>query len=398
MKAITFITIPLFVFCALTPALAKDNLKTKYEQERRKVDNIQTQIQERKKEASRLTEKEQGILSALGRLEDSIDRQNARMEDLAWNLNQKREYLAQAEQRLKETEDEVRHLKEQARHRVVSYYKFGPVGLMNMVFSSHSLPDLFARQEALRFMLRKDGEAISTYQAKLNELLQIRQEILASNQALQQMKEKVQIEALHLEKLRQERADLLAAVCRKKRECLQDITELQESAERLNATIRALQRKMEEEVRQKPDTQPLRGFAAQKGKLDPPVKGKVIGLFGRVRRSKSGATIVRNGIDIQAPAGTEIRSIYTGRVIYVGNLRGYGNITILDHGDKYYSLYAHASEFFKEVGSLVKKGETIGLVGAVGYLLGECLYFEIRNGGKPENPLSWINARRLVFE
>ncbi|HED00584.1 MAG TPA: hypothetical protein ENN18_09395 [Proteobacteria bacterium] len=398
MKAIIFITIPLFVFCAPTPALAKDNLKTKYEQERQKVDKIHTQIQERKKEASRLKKKEQGILSALGRLEDSIDRQNARMEDLAWKLNQKRECLAQAEQRLKETEDEVRHLKEQARHRVVSYYKFGPVGLMNVVFSSHSLPDLFARQEALRFMLRKDGEAISTYQAKLNELSQIRQEILASNQILQQMKEKVQIEALHLEKLRQERADLLAAVCQKKRECLQDITELQESAERLNATIRALQLKMEEEVRQKPDTQPLRGFAAQKGKLDPPVKGKVIGLFGRVRRSKSGATIIRNGIDIQAPTGTEIRSIYTGRVIYIGNLRGYGNIMILDHGDKYYSLYAHASKFFKEAGGLVKKGETIGLVGAVGYLLGECLYFEIRNGGKPENPLSWINPRRLAFD
>ncbi|MFZ5994250.1 MAG: murein hydrolase activator EnvC family protein [Thermodesulfobacteriota bacterium] len=398
MKAITLITIPLFLFCALTPVLARNNLKTKYEQERRKADNIHTQIQERKKEASRLTEKEREILSALGRLEDSIDRKNARMEDLTWKLNQKRAYLTQAEQRLKETEEETRHLKEQARHRVVSYYKFGPVGLMNIVFSSHSFPDLLARQEALRFMLRKDGKAISTYQASLNDLSQIRQEILASNQALQQMKEKVQIEALHLEKLRQERADLLAAVCRKKKVCLQDITELQESAEKLNATIRALQHKMEEGVRQKPDTQLRRGFAAQKGKLDPPVKGKVIGLFGRVRRSKSGATIVRNGIDIQAPAGTEIHSIYTGRVIYVGNLRGYGNITILDHGDKYYSLYAHASEFFKEVGSLVKKGETIGLVGAVGYLLGECLYFEIRNGGKPENPLSWIDARRLVFD
>jgi septal ring factor EnvC (AmiA/AmiB activator) len=398
MKAITFITIPIFVFGALAAVLAKDNLKTKYEQERQKVDKIHTQIQERKKEASRLTEKEQGILSAMGRLEDSIDRQNARMEDLAWKLNQKRECLAQTEQRLKETEDEVRHLKEQARHRVVSYYKFGPVGLMNMVFSSHSFPDLFARQEALRFMLRKDGEAISTYQAKLNELSQIRQEILASNQVLQQMKEKVQIEALHLEKLRQERAGLLAAVCQKKRACLQDIRALQESAERLNATVRALQRKIEAEVRQKPDTQQLRGFAAQKGKLAPPVKGKVIGLFGRVRRNKSGATIIRNGIDIQAPAGTEIRSIYTGRVIYVGNLKGYGNIMILDHGDKYYSLYAHASKFFKEVGGLVKKGETIGLVGAVGYLLGECLYFEIRNGGKPENPLSWINARRLAFD
>ncbi len=398
MKAITFITIPLFVFCALTPALAKDNLKTKYEQERQKADKIHTQIQERKKEASRLTEKEREILSALGRLEDSIDHQNTRMEDLAWKLNQKREYLAQAEQRLKETEDEVRQLKKQARHRVVSYYKFGPVGLMNMVFSSHSFPDLFARQESLRFMLRKDGEAIFTYQAKLNELLQIRQEILASNQALQHMKEKVQTGALHLEKLRQERADLLAAVCQKKKECFQDITELQESAESLNATIRALQRKMEEDVRQKPDTQPLRGFAAQKGKLDPPVKGKVIGLFGRVRRNNSGATVIRNGIDIQAPAGTKICSIYTGRVIYIGNLRGYGNITILDHGDKYYSLYAHASKFFKEVGGLAKKGETIGLVGSVGYLPGECLYFEIRNGGKPENPVSWIDATRLTFD
>ncbi|MEW6327225.1 MAG: peptidoglycan DD-metalloendopeptidase family protein [Thermodesulfobacteriota bacterium] len=398
MKAITFITITLFVFCALTPVLAKDNLKIRYEQERQKADKVYTQIQEKKKEASRLTEKEQEILSELGRLEDFIDRQNACMEDLTRKLNQKRGYLVQAEQHLKETEEETLRLKEQARHRVVSYYKFGPVGLMNMVFSSHSLPDLLARQEALRFMLRKDGGAISAYQAKLNELSQVRQEMLASNQALQQMKEKVQIEALHLEKLRQERAGLLAAVCQKKRACLQDITELQESAERLNATIRELQRKMEEEVRQRPDTQALRGFAAQKGKLAPPVKGKVIGLFGRVRRSKSGATIVRNGIDIQAPADTEIRSIYTGRVIYLGNLRGYGNIMILDHGDKYYSLYAHASKFFKEVGSLVKKGETIGLVGAVGYLLGECLYFEIRNGGKPENPLSWIDARRLVFD
>jgi septal ring factor EnvC (AmiA/AmiB activator) len=397
MKALTFLTIPIFVFGVLATVLARDNLKTKYEQERQKVDKIHTQIQEKKREASRLTEKEQEILSALGRLEDSIDRQNARMEHLAWKLNQKRGHLAQVEQRFRETENEVCYFKEQARHRVVSYYKFGPAGLMNMVFSSHTLSDLFARQEALRFMLRKDGETLSTFQAKLNELSRIRQEILASNQALRQMKEKVQIEALHLERLRQERAVLLAAVCQKKRACLQDVRELQESAERLNATVRALQRKMEEEVWQKPDTQPPRGFAAQKGKLAPPVKGQVIGLFGRVRRNKSGATIIRDGIDIQAPAGTEIRSIYTGRVIYVGNLRGYGNIMILDHGDKYYSLYAHASKFFKEVGGLVKKGETIGLVGAVGYLLGECLYFEIRNGGKPENPLSWIDARRLVF-
>lgn len=399
MKAIFWIAIPLLVILyVVAPVSAKVDLKTKYEREREKADKIYKRIQEREKEASRLTKKERIILSALGRLENLIDRQNARLEDLTFALEQKRADLAQTEQSLRETEIEVQHLKEQAKRRVISYYKFGPVGFMNIIFSSYSIPDLFMRQEALRFMLRKDGEAISTFQSKTDLLSQMRQEILVSSQALQRLKEKKQIEARHLEQLRQERAVLLSTVCQEKKECLHDIRELQQAAENLNATIQALQRKIEEDAQQKPDSRLSPGFAAQKGKLDPPVKGRVVGLFGRVRRSESGATIIRNGIDIEASMGTEICSIYTGRVIYIGNLKGYGNIIILDHGDKYYSLYAHVSKFFKEVGNLVKKGETIGLAGAAGHLLGKCLYFEIRHGGKPENPLSWLDMTKLTFD
>lgn len=395
MKTRFLVTIPFFVCCFLATASADYNLKTKYERERKKATQIYKQLQERKKQVSLLTWKEREILSALGEVENRIDRQNARLEDLTQALKQKTLALSQMEQDLRETEGDVHRLKEQARRRLAAYYKLGTVGLMNVVFSSCSLPDLFNRREALRFMLRKDQEAVSIFQSKIDKLSQVRQEILASNQALQQLKEKIQIEASALENLRQEKADLLSAVCRQKKDCLLEIRELQQAAETLNATIQALQQKIEQEAQQKPNISLSRGFAAQKGKLNPPVRGKVVGLFGRVRRSQSGATIIRNGIDIQAPTGTEIRSIYAGRVIYVGNLKGYGNIFILDHGDKYYSLYSHVSKFFKEVGSLVKKGETIGLLGDAGSSLEQFLYFEIRHGGKPENPLAWIDVAKL---
>lgn len=397
MKATFLIVVLFLVLSAAATVSAKDNLKTEYERERQEADKIYQQLHERKKEIYQLSHQEREILSALGKVENLIDRQNARLEDLTAVLEQKRADLSQTEVNLKKAEGEGDQLKEQARHRAIAYYKFGPVGFMNILFSSYSIPDLLARQEALRFMLGKDGVAISALQSKLLDLSRIRQGVLASSQALQQVKGKIQAEARYLEKLRAQRADLLAAVCQKKKECLHDIRGLQEAAQRLNATIQALQRKIEEEAQQKPETHLSRGFAAHKGKLAPPAKGKVVGLFGRIRRSSSGATIVRNGIDIQVPGGTEIHSIYTGRVIYIGNLKGYGNIIILDHGDKYYSLYAHASEFFKEVGNIVKKGEALGLIEVPGSLRAEWLYFEIRHRGKPENPLSWLDVKKLTF-
>jgi septal ring factor EnvC (AmiA/AmiB activator) len=119
-----------------------------------------------------------------------------------------------------------------------------------------------------------------------------------------------------------------------------------------------------------------------RGKLTPPVQGKVISLF-----KERG----QNGIEIKAPMGTEIRTILPGKVLYADWFKGFGNIVIIDHGDHTFSIYGYASGLLKKEGELVSQGESIALVGSSGSLKGPCLYFEIRHQGKPQDPMHWIS-------
>ncbi|MBI3062676.1 MAG: peptidoglycan DD-metalloendopeptidase family protein, partial [Deltaproteobacteria bacterium] len=72
---------------------------------------------------------------------------------------------------------------------------------------------------------------------------------------------------------------------------------------------------------------------------------------------------------------------------------GYGKMMIVDHGQRYYSVYAHLSDLLKKPGEAVQRGEAIGLVGDSDSLAGARLYFEIRKDGKPVDPLPWFKKR-----
>ncbi|MFC1825913.1 murein hydrolase activator EnvC family protein [Thermodesulfobacteriota bacterium] len=65
---------------------------------------------------------------------------------------------------------------------------------------------------------------------------------------------------------------------------------------------------------------------------------------------------------------------------------------IIDHGENYYTVYAHAEELFASKGNTIEKGEVVATVGDTGSLVGPGLHFEVRHHGKPVNPLKWIKA------
>ena len=132
-----------------------------------------------------------------------------------------------------------------------------------------------------------------------------------------------------------------------------------------------------------------------RGRLTPPVRGSVTTYFGKNSKGKFGITTYADGIDIKALSGTEIYAIFKGKVVYAGQLKGYGNLIIIDHGEQYYSLISRAAELYKKEGDIVTTGEVIGVMGDHGGLLGEGLHFEIRYGTEPENPLKWVNKRLL---
>jgi murein DD-endopeptidase MepM/ murein hydrolase activator NlpD len=103
---------------------------------------------------------------------------------------------------------------------------------------------------------------------------------------------------------------------------------------------------------------------------------------------------MHEGIDISAPVGTPVVAAATGRVIFVGRMRGYGNMVILEHASHYVTVYAHDSSNLVREGEIVKRGQLIGYVGRSGHTTGANLHFEVRYNSVARNPLAYITPVR----
>jgi len=130
-----------------------------------------------------------------------------------------------------------------------------------------------------------------------------------------------------------------------------------------------------------------RAFATLRGKLKLPVRGELAGRFG-AQREEGGVTW--KGLFIRAEDGQIVRAVADGRVVYADWLRGYGNIVIIDHGAGYLSLYGHNESIVKQVGDNINAGEAVASVGSTGGSLDSGVYFELRQDGKPFDPMRWV--------
>ncbi len=160
------------------------------------------------------------------------------------------------------------------------------------------------------------------------------------------------------------------------------ISYLEENEQTLIATIKEL----EEEKTTKIE---LLGLNKNKGRLSWPSKGKLTHTFGQ--RKHGG--INWKGVLISAAEGTSVNSIHNGQVVFADWLKGYGWVIVVDHGEGFMSLYGHAQTLLKDVGDMVREGESVALVGQSGGQADSGLYFEIRHKGRAVNPIKW--CRRI---
>lgn len=96
------------------------------------------------------------------------------------------------------------------------------------------------------------------------------------------------------------------------------------------------------------------------------------------------------GIDYAAARGTPVKAAGDGKVVYAGNKGGYGRVVIIQHGQRYSTLYAHLNGYAKGVrsGKRVKQGQTIGYVGSSGLATGPHLHYEFLVNGVHRDPLT----------
>jgi septal ring factor EnvC (AmiA/AmiB activator) len=197
---------------------------------------------------------------------------------------------------------------------------------------------------------------------------------------------------LRLEEMELDRRSALAELQRQRDVEKSSLSQLEANARRLGDLLADLEKvRTERQERIKAEDTP---FARDAGALDWPVAGEVIRGFGRTVHEEFGTVTMHNGITIAAPVGTPVYAVAAGKVEFADELPGFGRCVILDHGAGYYSLYAQLSRVYVASGGQVERNE---ILAEVGHLPGEetpQLYFEIRQGKTPLDPLDWLEPQR----
>jgi septal ring factor EnvC (AmiA/AmiB activator) len=138
-----------------------------------------------------------------------------------------------------------------------------------------------------------------------------------------------------------------------------------------------------------PQAVPDGSFVRLKGGLRLPTRGVVSNRFGGARQEGS----TWKGLFIRASAGSEVKAIAGGKVVFADWMRGFGNLLIVDHGGSYLSIYGNNDALLKQVGDAVRGGDTIASVGNSGGNPESGLYFELRHQGQALDPLKWVSLK-----
>ncbi len=354
---------------------------------RKKLSSIERSIKKKIRINKKIERQKIDVLSEIEELDKKIAMQ--------WeSLQQAKKDWTGAELKLDSTRKELESMRERASDlknnieiRLNAFRQMGAIGVLNILLSADSLPNLLARQEYLKLIINEDEARRKEYVSLMKGLVKKEQELKDRRMLLKAMSKRLEKEALRLEKTKVEKEKYLESLDKKSRRYKRMISQLRRAKRRLSRLVEELT--MKARASQKalaPVTKESQfEFRAQRGTLNIPAPGTVI-IFKSRRKSK--------GMVIRCPWGTEIRAIFDGKVVFNDTLPGYGKVFIVDHGDGYMSLVAQGQTFKKKVGDAVAEGEVIGLSGG-GPWVSEGIYVEIRHNGKQLTAPYWFDLRGI---
>ena len=260
------------------------------------------------------------------------------------------------------------------------------------------------RQEWLKLMLNQEDPSrltrvlayynylnrarVSLLQGMEQELVNARRlqdELLTESERLNATRQQIVAEQAALDESRRARRRLLAELGRDLRGNDAELRRLREDEQRLEDLLASLE--MSGKNGNPAESAPMMSrppLITPDASSRCPVTGRLIGQFGSPKTRGRW-----DGVLIAAAEGTPVRAVSAGRVAFSDWLRGYGLLTIIDHGGGVMSLYAFNQSIYKSVGDSVAAGDIIAAVGASGGRTEPGLYFGIREQGRAVDPMPW---------
>lgn len=344
------------------------------------IEKIESNLLREREQYLKFDEREKELLVQLSGLEKEIAEKKESLGELEDRIALSKPELAKLREKLARTERSLKEVEERLAKRLVAFYKYAKRGYIRVLAVSKDLDDLDKKAQYLGVIVRGDRrllqETVALQQKYEHEFLLVREKLASiermekeTSERLLSIKEDMDRKVLVLMKIHNEREFYETGV-----------KELESAARGLRETLLHLD-KGQPGQRDLPSR-----FASAKGKLPLPSPGKII------RGERSGADNGLKGVLIEYRSGAEVKAVFPGRVDFSGNLRGYGEIIVINHGSRFFTVTAYLSKRKREEGDMVKAGDVIGLLGKEGTTSDARLYFEIRQGAANLDPLEWLKV------
>ena len=342
------------------------------------IEQLRLKIEEEEKKESTTLSRLERIGFNKGLIKKEISLYAIQLEKANRELSSLNKSIPELEAKLDEEKQSIEKI-------LITTYKFGKFNFLQFMLQAENVGALISENKNLTLLAQYQGKIISNYMENLDQLETAEKELQTKKKEALRLIKNAQKKRKELQAQERKNRSLITEIKKNKKLHLQTLEELKVRAQQLLILIEKL---LKEEISFPINLIPL---YEKKGKLPWPIEGKVTTEFGLQRHPQFKTTTMNNGIEISPRKNYVIvRAIHPGKVVYSDYFQGYGNLIIVDHGMSYYSLYGHCSDILVKKGDLVKAEHPIALVGDIGSLEGDSVYFEIRFKTKPLNPLQWL--------
>ncbi len=414
--------------CAFTVAVAADQRA----QTKQEIAQAAKDIAELKKQLSKIQQEKTSAEQALKKTETEIGELEKQVDDL-----QQQEKKTEQELDLLDKQKKKLHSSRLDQQKLIAIqaraaYQAGQQEPLRLLLNQQQ-PEKFSRNLTYyQYIGKARQQQINQFNETIRQITNISAQITEQQNNLAEQRASLLSKQESLKTLRKQRQQKVASLSQQQRKETQSLNTRQADQAALNKVLQTIeatlarqaqeareaerkrQRLIAEQQRQQAEQlldkqpQPATGkqpqspmvstaithnggnFSTVRGKLPWPVNGRLIAHFGSARgdtRSKW------DGVLISSQAGTQVRAIHPGRVVFADWLRGAGLLVIVDHGDGYLSLYGHNQSILSRPGDMVQTGQAISTVGNTGGQDQAALYFAIRQKGKPADPTQWCRTQ-----
>lgn len=351
------------------------------------------------------------VFEKLRVIQENLDAANAQYKSISQELAETERQITRTQAELEKAETHLKSREKVLSRRIRDIYMHGQLNYLDVVIGAKDFNDFANRVELLRRIVSSDLELISSIKDERDQINQTKQALEEQRETQARLKEKAAAKKEEIAKHKAEQQAILEKAQTDKATAEEAYAELEASSNQIAQMLRdreaarqaaaaaaAAASSGDNSSDSSGDSggssggddggyyQPVSGS----GQMIWPVNGVITSPFGYREHPIFGRQILHSGIDIGVDYGTPVHAADGGVVVEAGWISGYGYAVVIDHGNGTSTLYGHNESLAVSSGQSVSQGQVIAYAGSTGNSTGPHVHFEVRVGGEPVDPNSYL--------